>query len=232
MLPSFRLIAATFLCSFFIVFVGLRLAATSRVASETTGASNMLQLQLTGADAGAEMRRLDRNAPVVFDLRFAVGAMPPASVPSGLTLHAIDRAKRESGIDFPEQPAVVPPAAAPEPVVEATPEPQSEFEFKPEPKPEPKIEIAALPEPTAATADEPPPPPGPPAALAALETNSPDVESVGSTQAASAEPAVKKPAAAKRKAAKRKAVKRARARQAQANDTAIAPFADPFQRQQ
>lgn len=228
MLPSFRLIAATFLCSFLIVFVGLRLAATSRVASETTGTSNALPLQLTGADASADMRRLDRNAPVVFDLRFAVGAMPPASVPSGLTLHAIDRAKRESGIDFPEQPAVIPPAAAPEPIVEATPEPKSELEFKPEPK----IEIAALPEPTAATADEPPPPPGPPAALAALETNSPDVESVGSTQAASAEPAVKKPAVAKRKAAKRKSVKRARARQAQAKDTAIVPFPDPFQRQQ
>ena len=116
-LPSFRLIAATFLCSFLIVFVGLRMAATSRVASETTGASNALPLQLTGADASADMRRLDRNAPVVFDLRFAVGAMPPASVPSGLTLHAIERAKRESGIDFPEQPAVIPPVAAPEPVV-------------------------------------------------------------------------------------------------------------------
>ena len=53
MLPSFRLIAATFLCSFLIAFVGLRLAATSRVASETTGASTPLQLQLTGADAAS-----------------------------------------------------------------------------------------------------------------------------------------------------------------------------------
>lgn len=212
MLPSFRLIAATFLCSFLIVFVGLRLAATSRVASETTGASNVLPLQLTGADASADMRRFDRNAPAGFDLRFAVGATSPISVPSGLTLHAIERAKRESGIDFPEQPAVATPAAPPEPDIEA--------------KPEPKVEVAALPEPAAATADALPPPPGPPAALAALETNSPDVESVGSTQAASTEPVVKKPAVAKRKAVKRKVMKRARAKQA-ATD-ASAPAFNPF----
>ena len=32
MLPSFRLIAATFCCGFLVVFAGLRLAASSRVA--------------------------------------------------------------------------------------------------------------------------------------------------------------------------------------------------------
>ena len=212
MLPSFRLIAATFLCSFLIAFVGLRLAATSRVASETTGASTPLQLQLTGADAASDLRRLDRNAPVVFDLRFAVGATAPAAVPSGLTLHAIDRAKRESGTDFPAQPTDAAPAAT------------SGTEIKPEPE----IQIAALPEPTAAAADAPPPPPGPPPALAALETNSPDVESVGSTQPVVSKLAVKKPAAvAKRKAAKRKVVTRTRIKQAAQTDLS-APVFNPF----
>lgn len=221
-LPSFRLIAATFLCSFLIAFVGLRLAATSRVGSETTGvASNPLPLQLTGADAAADMRRLDRNAPVVFDLRFGVGATAPASVPSGLTLHAIDRAKRESGIDFPEQPAVTPPAPAPEPL-----EPNIEA------KPEPKIEIAALPEPTVAAADAPPPPPGPSAAIAAIESQpDADVESVGSTEPTSVVKAASaKPAVAKRKVVKKKVVKRTRAKQAQTDPQAAVPFADPFQR--
>jgi hypothetical protein len=142
-------------------------------------------------------------------------------VPSGLTLHAIDRAKRESGIEFPAQTEVTPPAAAHEPL-----EPNIEA------KPEPKIEVAALPEPAAAAADAPPPPAGPPPALAALETNSPDVENVGSTQADSAEPAATKAAAAtKRKALKRKAVKRARTKQAQtAAPPEVVPFPDPFQR--
>jgi hypothetical protein len=217
-LPSFRLIAATFLCSFLIVFVGLRVLATSHVTQETAGrASNALPLQLTGMDAGADLRRVDRNAPAVFDLRFAMGAMAPSSVPSGLTMHAIDRAKRESGLDFPEQ-VVAPPAIEPD-----------QLDVNIEAKPEPKIEVAALPEPIAAAADTPPPPPGPPAALAALETNSPDVESVGTTQAASGAPVVKKSAVAKRKAAKRKLVKRARAKQAQTTQPAIVPFPDPFQ---
>jgi type IV secretory pathway VirB10-like protein len=215
-LPSFRLIAATFLCSFLIVFVSLRLAGTSRVAGETNGlASNPLQLQLTGADAAADMRRLDRNAPVLFDLRFAVGATSPSSVPSGLTLHAIDRAKRESGIDFPEQVAAAP-AAKPEPL-----EPAIEV------KREPKIEVAALPEPTAAAADAPPPPPGPSAAVAALESKA-DVESVGSTEPANVVKAANaKPVVAKRKAVKRKVMKRARAKQAAQTDP-NAPVFNPF----
>lgn len=217
MLPSFRLIAATFLCSFLIAFVGLRLAATSRVASETTGlASNSLPLQLTGADAAADMRRIDRDAPVVFDLRFAVGATPPVSVPAGLTMHAIDRAKRESGFEAPE-PIATPPAVEPEPL-----EPNAEA------NPEPKIEIAALPEPAAAAADAPPPPPGPPKAIAAIEATT-DVESVGSTEpvgvvnAAAAKPVVAK---AKPKA-KKKAVRRARAKQAAQTDLS-APVFNPF----
>jgi hypothetical protein len=216
-LPSFRLIAATFLCSFLIVFVGLRVIATSHVSQETAGrASNALPLQLTGADAGADLRRVDRNAPAVFDMRFAMGATAPSSVPSGLTMHAIDRAKRESGLDFPERVAA-PPAIEPE-----------KLDANIEAKPEPKIEVAALPEPVAAAADTPPPP-GPPAALAALETNSPDVESVGTTQAASGAPVVKKSAVAKRKVAKRKLVKRARAKQAQTTQPTVVPFPDPFQ---
>ena len=164
MLPSLRLIAATFLCSFLIVFVGIRLAATSRVAHENAGrATTALPLQLTGADAAADMRRIDSDAPVMFDLRFAMGATEPASVPSGLTMHALDRTKRESGFEL--RP------------------PETKTEAQVEPKPETKIEVAALPEPSSAAADAPPPPPGPPPAVAALETAT-DVESVGTTESA------------------------------------------------
>lgn len=163
------------------------------------------------------MRRIDRDAPVVFDLRFAVGATTPASVPSGLTLHAIDRAKRESGIDFPEQPVAMPPVVEPEPL-----EPAAEA------KPEPKIEVAALPEPSAAAADAPPPPPGPPKAIAAIEATT-DVESVGSTEPVSVvNAATAKPVVAKAKPkAKKKVVRRARARQADQTDLS-APVFNPF----
>ena len=136
MLPSLRLIAATFLCSFLIVFVGIRLAATSRVAHENAGrATTALPLQLTGADAAADMRRIGSDAPVMFDLRFAMGATAPASVPSGLTMHALDRAKRESGFEL--RP------------------PETKTEAQVELKPETKIEVAALPEPSSAAADAP-----------------------------------------------------------------------------
>lgn len=208
MLPSLRLIAATFLCSFLIVFVGIRLAATSRVAHENAGrATTALPLQLTGADAAADMRRIGSDAPVMFDLRFAMGATAPASVPSGLTMHALDRAKRESGFEL--RP------------------PETKTEAQVEPKPETKIEVAALPEPSSAAADAPPPPPGPPPAVAALETAT-DVESVGTTESAATKPVPKKPAvAAKRKVKKKVVRQRARTKQAAQIDLS-APVFNPF----
>jgi type IV secretory pathway VirB10-like protein len=207
-LPSLRLIAATFLCSFLIVFVGIRLAATSRVAHENAGrATTALPLQLTGADAAADMRRIGSDAPVMFDLRFAMGATAPASVPSGLTMHALDRAKRESGFEL--RP------------------PETKTEAQVEPKPETKIEVAALPEPSSAAADAPPPPPGPPPAVAALETAT-DVESVGTTESAATKPVPKKPAvAAKRKVKKKVVRQRARTKQAAQIDLS-APVFNPF----
>jgi hypothetical protein len=205
-LPSFRLIVATFLCSFLIAFFGLRMAVTPRFSTDTAGRpAAPLPLQLTGADAGADMRRVDGNAPVVFDLRFAMGATAPTSVPSGLTLHAIDRAKRESGFDVPVQ------AEATEPAVSA--------------RNEPRIEVAALPEPSAATADAPPPTPGPPAAIAAIETM-PDVENVGTTQAAP-EHVVKKRIVAVKAKPKKKVVRRARTKQAAQSDLS-SPVFNPF----
>ena len=208
MLPSLRLIAATFLCSFLIVFVGIRLAATSRVAHENAGrATTALPLQLTGADAAADMRRIGSDAPVMFDLRFAMGATAPASVPSGLTMHALDRTKRESGFEL--RP------------------PETKTEAQVEPKPETKIEVAALPEPSSAAADAPPPPPGPPPAVAALETAT-DVESVGTTESAATKPVPKKPAvAAKRKVKKKVVRQRARTKQAAQIDLS-APVFNPF----
>ena len=208
MLPSLRLIAATFLCSFLIVFVGIRLAATSRVAHENAGrATTALPLQLTGADAAADMRRIGSDAPVMFDLRFAMGATAPASVPSGLTMHALDRTKRESGFEL--RP------------------PETKTEAQVEPKPETKIEVAALPEPSSAAADAPPPPPGPPPAVAALETAT-DVESVGTTESAATKPVPKKPAVAPKRKVKKKVVRqRARTKQAAQVDLS-APVFNPF----
>lgn len=185
------------------------MAVTPRFATDTTGRPAPLPLQLTGADAAADMRRIDGNAPVVFDLRFAMGATTPSSVPSGLTLHAIDRAKRESGFDVPEAPAVQ--AEAAEPAAPA--------------RNETRIEIAALPEPSAATADAPSPPPGPPAALAAIETM-PDVENVGTTQAAPEHVAKKRIVAAKAKPRK-KVARRARTKQSAQSDLS-APVFNPF----
>ncbi len=73
MLPSFRLIAATFLCGFVVVFAGLRLAVSLNDIHEglPVMAAHAAPVSIAPA-ADPEMRRGLAAAPVMYDLRFAV----------------------------------------------------------------------------------------------------------------------------------------------------------------
>src|SRR4029079_14197260 len=85
MLPSIRLIAATFFCGFLVVFAGLRLAASLNDFHEglPVMAAPAAPLSLAPA-ADREIRRGVSAVPVIYDLRFAVVSAPPvlmAAVP-------------------------------------------------------------------------------------------------------------------------------------------------------
>ena len=73
MLPSFRLIAATFLCGFVVVFAGLRLAASLNDIHEglPVMAAHAAPVSITPAADHEDGRGLS-SVPVMFDLRFAV----------------------------------------------------------------------------------------------------------------------------------------------------------------
>lgn len=185
MLPSFRLIAATFICGFIVVFAGLRLASSLNVIHESLPvmAAHAAPMTVTPA-ADREARRSVSSVPVMYDLRFAVNPASPTlvrNVPS-----AIDRA-------LPLLPlAILPPNFGP---AEAQ-------------TPEPEVAIAALapdapvetpssitPEPSAVILVEPLPPlasetpaPAPEAATAAIDPQSSSVP-----EPAPAEPAVQEP---------------------------------------
>ena len=81
MLPSFRLIAATFLCGFFVVFAGLRLAASLNDIHEglPVMAAHAAPVSITPA-ADREARRGLSSVPVMYDLRFAVSTVAPTLV--------------------------------------------------------------------------------------------------------------------------------------------------------
>ena len=81
MLPSFRLIAATFLCGFVVVFAGLRMAVSLHDIHEglPVMAAHAAPVSVTPAAAG-EVRRGQAAVPVMYDLRFAVSAVSPAMV--------------------------------------------------------------------------------------------------------------------------------------------------------
>jgi hypothetical protein len=92
MLPSFRLIAATFFCGFLVVFAGLRLAASFNSFHEAfpVMAAHAAPVTITPI-ADAEMRRGQSAVPVMYDLRFAVSTTSLAPIPAS-TLPAADRA--------------------------------------------------------------------------------------------------------------------------------------------
>ena len=81
MLPSFRLIAATFLCGFVVIFAGLRMAVSLNDIHEglPVTAAHAALVSVTPA-ADSEVRRGLAAVPVMYDLRFAVGTVSPAVV--------------------------------------------------------------------------------------------------------------------------------------------------------
>ena len=91
MLPSFRLIAATFLCGFFVVFAGLRLATSLNNIHEALPVLTVHAAPLTGAGA-----RNPHGAPVavpmLYDLRFVASTATIAPLSASVDPHAIDRA--------------------------------------------------------------------------------------------------------------------------------------------
>jgi hypothetical protein len=81
MLPSFRLIAATFLCGFFVVFAGLRLAASLNDMHEGLPVMGAHAAPVSIAPvADREMRRGLSAVPMMYDLRFAVSTVSPTLV--------------------------------------------------------------------------------------------------------------------------------------------------------
>jgi len=87
MLPSFRLIAATFLCGFVVVFAGLRMAASLNDMHEGLPvlAAHAAPVPAVPA-ADSEARRGLAAVPVMYDLRFAVSAVSPTMVRAAPTV--------------------------------------------------------------------------------------------------------------------------------------------------
>jgi len=81
MLPSFRLIAATFLCGFFVVFAGLRLAASLNDIHEglPVMAAHAAPVSITPV-ADREARRSLAAVPMMYDLRFVISTVAPTLV--------------------------------------------------------------------------------------------------------------------------------------------------------
>jgi len=92
MLPSFRLIAATFLFGFFVVFAGLRMAASLNDFHEglPVMAAHAAPISIAAATT-RDMRRGLPATPVMFDLRFDVGAANLAPIQASFTGPAFDR---------------------------------------------------------------------------------------------------------------------------------------------
>ncbi len=159
MLPSFRLIGATFLCSFFVVFVGLRMAASLNDIHEGLPVMAAHAAPMTVAPAAdRDARRGASSVPVMYDLRFAVAPVSPILVRSAPTL--IERPVPQLPLailppDLPVQEAAEP-AAQPEatvaaidrdadvaPAPSAIPEPPSTIVAEPLPPLEPAAETPA-----------------------------------------------------------------------------------------
>jgi hypothetical protein len=85
MLPSIRLIAATFFCGFVVVFAGLRIAASLNDIHEglPVMAAHAAPIQAVPT-ADPAMRRSQSAAPVMYDLRFV--ASSSAFVPTPVSL--------------------------------------------------------------------------------------------------------------------------------------------------
>lgn len=150
MLPSFRLIASTFLFGFFVVFAGLRMAASLNDIHEglPVMAAHAAPVSIAPV-SDRDMRRGLSAIPVMFEMRFDVGAASLAPTPASFTGPTFDRPAPPLAIvpseDIAKETAV-PGAAAAEP---------SKSVSKPE------SAVAAIPPdaPPTAKAIEPPAPP-------------------------------------------------------------------------
>src|SRR5712671_6962803 len=81
MLPSFRLIAATFLCGFVVVFAGLRMAVSLNDIHEGLPVMAGHAAPVSGTPAAdSDARRGLAAVPVMYDLRFAVSTVSPTVV--------------------------------------------------------------------------------------------------------------------------------------------------------
>jgi len=87
MLPSFRLIAVTFLCGFVVVFAGLRMAVSLHDIHEglPVMAAHAAPVSVAPA-ADGEARRGVAAVPVMYDLRFAVSTVSPTMVRNAPTV--------------------------------------------------------------------------------------------------------------------------------------------------
>jgi hypothetical protein len=117
MLPSFRLIAATFLCGFAVIFASLRLAASLNELHETipvTASRAAPPEMLPPVDA--DMRRSAAAVPLMYDLRFAVTSASLMPTPASLAIPAVNRtaptALPPAVVQPPVDLAVLTPAAA------------------------------------------------------------------------------------------------------------------------
>jgi hypothetical protein len=181
MLPSFRLIAATFLCGFVVVFAGLRMAVSLHDIHEglPVMAAHAAPVPITPV-ADSEARRGVAAVPVMYDLRFAVSTIAPTMVRISPTAY-----------DQPVLPLSIWPPQAPEQDSEqnlAEPAKQT---------PESESTVAAIQPNTAAT-----PAPDAPASLdAPAETSNPNTPAVAAIErqaipdleASAAEPLIPEP---------------------------------------
>ena len=92
MLPSFRLIAATFLFGFFVVFAGLRMAASLNDIHEglPVMAAHAAPVSIAPI-SDRDMRRGLSAIPVMFEMRFDVGAANLAPTQASFTGGPFDR---------------------------------------------------------------------------------------------------------------------------------------------
>jgi hypothetical protein len=245
MLPSFRLIAATFLFGFFVVFAGLRMAASLNDIHEglPVMAAHAAPVSIAPI-SDRDMRRGLSAIPVMFEMRFDVGAANLAPTQASFTGPTFDRPAPPLAIVPPEDIAketAGPGAAAAEP---------SKSTSKSASRPE--SAVAALPPdaPPPANAIEPPAPsiqigaeellihPDPDAAATEAPAGSATVSEPDTSSTTAAIPTAKpnaeksrplpKPKIAQNKVAQKKRVRTARpAAPANSAATASNPFALP-----
>jgi hypothetical protein len=230
MLPSFRMIAMTFLCGFAVVFAGLRVASSLNDIHEglpVTAAYAAPAPAEVAADP--EMRRGRSAVPVIYDMRFVVSAASAAPTLVNLT----------PPLDL--SPPVMAPIIAKVTREELPPPPEaSPGKARSEPKPEPAAAVAAIPQQSPpetsapASFDIPLPDPAPvdltPSPITVAPAETPPAKAAAVEPAATIAPA---PAAKAKPAlrARSKTVRKKRvrtARRAAKSDPSGNSFSSPF----